>query len=167
MTGERIKETLSMADVAARYGFEPNRAGFAVCPFHEEHTPSMKVYDEPGRGFHCFGCNKGGSVIDFVMRLFNLNFNDAVHKMSADFGIAEDIKEDVSKLRHNNFLAKQQENKIIKGKILDLCIAHCSLHDTIKRAEPWSDEWCKALHKIDYVDHQIEVLECKTRRKQH
>ena len=164
MTGETIKETLSMADVAARYGFEPNRAGFAVCPFHDEHTPSMKVYEQIGKGWHCFGCNKGGSVIDFVMRLFNLNFNDAVRKMSADFGIAEEHNEDINKLRHNQREAKRQQIKILTGKLLELCCVHCTLFATIKHAETWSDEWCNALQKIDYVDHQIEVLECKTRQ---
>ena len=44
----------------------------------------MKLYDGQG-GFHCFGCGASGSVIDFVMRLFDLNFRQAVLRLNADF----------------------------------------------------------------------------------
>ena len=55
------------------------------CPFHTgDHTASLKLYDGEG-GFHCFGCGAHGSVIDFVMRLFDLNFRQAVLRINADF----------------------------------------------------------------------------------
>lgn len=84
-TADIIKRTLSMCDVAVMYGFTPDRAGFAKCPFHDEKTASLKIYKEPGRGFHCFGCNTGGTVIDFVMLLFNIPFQAAVVRLNADF----------------------------------------------------------------------------------
>ena len=71
-TAEIIKQSLSMQEVAEKYGFYPNRAGFIQCPFHTgDHTASLKVYPEKGGGFYCFGCKAHGSVIDFVMRLFD------------------------------------------------------------------------------------------------
>lgn len=73
-----------MDQVARYYGFTPNRAGYICCPFHREKTPSMKIYPGAG-GFHCFGCGAGGSVIDFVMRLFNLSYSQAVVRLSSDF----------------------------------------------------------------------------------
>jgi len=82
---DEIKRRLSMDEVVRRYGFEPNRAGNILCPFHHEKTPSLKVYAEPGRGWHCFGCDKGGSVIDFVMHLFNIPFSAALVRLNADF----------------------------------------------------------------------------------
>ena len=42
------------------------------------------MYDGQG-GFHCFACGAHGSVIDFVMRLFDLNFRQAVLRLNADF----------------------------------------------------------------------------------
>mgnify|MGYP001629734811 CR=1 FL=1 len=81
------RERLSMAEVAARYGYPPNRAGFIRCPFHGERTASLKVYAEPGRGWHCFGCHAGGSVIDWVMRLYGLTFPQALARLDADFGL--------------------------------------------------------------------------------
>lgn len=84
---EAVKAALTMDQVARRYGFEPSRAGFIKCPFHQgDRTASLKLY--PGeRGFHCFGCNRGGSVIDFVMELYGISFAQAVVRLNADLGL--------------------------------------------------------------------------------
>ena len=80
-----IKRLLTARQVAEFYGFQVNRSGFMKCPWHSgDHTASLKLYDGEG-GWHCFGCNAGGSVIDFVMRLFDLNFRQAVLRINADF----------------------------------------------------------------------------------
>lgn len=75
-----------MDQVARRYGFEPNRAGYICCPFHKEKTASLKLYPGQG-GFHCFGCSRGGSAVDFVMELFGISFRQAVVRLDADFGL--------------------------------------------------------------------------------
>ena len=82
---EEIKARLTMQEVVEYYGFQVGRSGFIKCPFHQgDNTASLKVYPGSG-GWHCFGCNAGGTVIDFVMRLFNLNFKQAVLRLNADF----------------------------------------------------------------------------------
>lgn len=76
-----------MDEVARRYGFEPDRAGFLKCPFHEgDHTASLKIYPG-GRGWHCFGCHAGGSVVDFVMQLYDISFRQALIRINMDFGL--------------------------------------------------------------------------------
>lgn len=61
------------------YGFEKlkfKRNGFtALCPFHTENTPSFSV---KGNRYKCFGCEKSGDTIQFVMDLYKMNFVDAV-----------------------------------------------------------------------------------------
>ena len=80
-----IKRSLTAREVAEHYGFQVNRAGFMKCPFHGgDHTASLKLYGGQG-GFHCFGCGANGSDIDFVMRLYDLNFRQAVLRLNADF----------------------------------------------------------------------------------
>ena len=87
-TAEIIKQSLSMQEVAEKYGFYPNRAGFVQCPFHTgDHTASLKVYTEKGGGFYCFGCKAHGSVIDFVMRIFDCSFQTALERLNSDFGL--------------------------------------------------------------------------------
>ena len=82
-----VKGALSVRQVAEYYGFDPDRAGYIRCPFHQEKTASLMLYSEPGRGWHCFGCGKGGSVIDFVMELFGISFRQAVLRLNGDFAL--------------------------------------------------------------------------------
>lgn len=80
-----IKSLLTAEEVCRFYGIEMVN-GKARCPFHHDRSPSMYVY--PGnKGWYCFGCNKGGSVIDLVMGLYNLSFKDAMCKLNDDFHI--------------------------------------------------------------------------------
>lgn len=58
----------------------------AICPFHQEKTPSMSL--DPARGlFHCFGCGKGGDVFAFVMESQALDFSEAVEELAKQTGI--------------------------------------------------------------------------------
>src|ERR1700690_1873506 len=57
-----------------------------LCPFHGEKTPSFMV--NPDRqAFHCFGCGKGGSVIDFVMEYEHLEFREALEELAEQAGV--------------------------------------------------------------------------------
>jgi hypothetical protein len=46
------------------------RSGKACCPFHDDRTPSLHVYEEPLRGWYCFGCGRGGSIYDLAALLW-------------------------------------------------------------------------------------------------
>lgn len=74
-----------MRQVAHAYGFNvSSKTNKMICPFHNDAHASMQVYPGDG-GYHCFSCGVGGDVIDFVMRLFGLDFKDACKKMDQDF----------------------------------------------------------------------------------
>ena len=65
--------------------FPLKRAGTtfkALCPFHQEKTPSFTVNPQR-QTFHCFGCGEGGSVFRFVMDYEHLDFPAAVKKLAA------------------------------------------------------------------------------------
>ncbi|KGN37316.1 CHC2 zinc finger domain-containing protein [Knoellia subterranea] len=73
-------------DVVAASGVELRRTGISLmgcCPLHEDHTASLSVGGIPDR-FHCFGCGASGDVIEFVARLRNLTFRDAVAYLDND-----------------------------------------------------------------------------------
>lgn len=79
-----IKQAVTMRDVVEHYGFYPNRGGYIACPFHNEKTASLKVYPDTG-GWHCFGCGRGGSTIDFVSELEGISFHAACQRMDEIF----------------------------------------------------------------------------------
>lgn len=49
----------------------------ALCPFHNEKTPSFYLFTDSNR-YYCFGCNEGGNVINLTMALFGIDFINAV-----------------------------------------------------------------------------------------
>lgn len=59
------------------------------CPFHDDSTPSFIVYPD-GKGFHCFGCDANGDVIDFIQRQEGVDFQEAKRRVSEMTGIAVD-----------------------------------------------------------------------------
>lgn len=88
-SAEKVKELVSIEDAAFRYGLEPNRKSYISCPFHEEDTPSLKLYPETNT-FYCFGCGAGGDVITLARRLFGLDYGQAVVRLASDFGVVLD-----------------------------------------------------------------------------
>lgn len=57
-----------------------------LCPFHGDKDPSFYVSPQKGI-FHCFGCAVGGSVFNFVMKMENISFVDAVRMLAQRYGI--------------------------------------------------------------------------------
>ena len=56
-----------------------------LCPFHDEKSPSFHV--TPSRGyFHCFGCQVGGDVIAFVMKIDHLTFTETIERLAERIG---------------------------------------------------------------------------------
>ncbi len=75
VVGEHV--TLRTAGVGSMKG---------LCPFHDEKTPSFHIRPHLGH-WHCFGCNQGGDVIDFVQRINHLSFVEAVEMLAGRYGV--------------------------------------------------------------------------------
>ena len=83
-----IKDTVDMETVLGLYGYQAKH-GKMVCPFHADQNASLQIYRNNGRhsGWHCFGCGKGGSVIDFVMEHEGCDFIMAVKAIDNALGL--------------------------------------------------------------------------------
>ena len=93
---DEIRDRVPASELLPFYGMNVDRAGFCTCPFHQgDKNGSLKVY--PGdRGWHCFGCGAGSSVVDFVMQYFGLSFLDAQKKINDDFRLGLSFGERLS-----------------------------------------------------------------------
>lgn len=78
-----------IVDVVSSYVHLTKKSGsnmFGLCPFHSEKTPSFSVSPDK-QIYHCFGCGKGGGVINFIMEIENLSFPEAVEFLAKRAGM--------------------------------------------------------------------------------
>jgi DNA primase len=84
-----VREKARIDDVISSYVTLRNAGGGSMkglCPFHDEKSPSFHV--TPARGFyHCFGCQAGGDVINFIMEIDGLSFTEAVERLADKVGV--------------------------------------------------------------------------------
>jgi DNA primase len=85
---DRVRSATNLIDLvgAVTTVKRQGRSHVAVCPFHQEKTPSLHL--DIARGlYHCFGCGKGGDVFRFVEETQGLDFNEAVELLARQAGI--------------------------------------------------------------------------------
>ena len=175
---EIIKARVSIMAACDKYEIDVNYAGFARCPFHIEKTGSFRIY--PDGSYHCFGCGKhGGSVIDFVMDLFDLSFQEACEKINSDFKLnimpgqkrtrserITDAKADWMRRKEAERI-KAEHQKLLQ--VWDTAIRYLKaleiLYECSRPADPyeeWSDAFvyaCKELPEArDRADNALEAL---------
>lgn len=91
-----IRESVDIVDIISSYLplTAKGKSFFGVCPFHDDHSPSMSVSKEK-QIYRCFSCGAGGNVFKFVMDYENINFLEAVKLLADKAGIS--ISLDVGK----------------------------------------------------------------------
>lgn len=107
---DQIKERLGVAEIIGEY-LKLEKAGSnykALCPFHNEKTPSFMVNAE--RNFwYCFGCQKGGDIFTFIQEMEGLEFREALKRLAERAGV---------KLPH--YQAEDKAMKSRKEKVLEM-----------------------------------------------
>ena len=157
-----VKESITVKQAAALYGLPTTTTWMVRCPFHEDHTPSMKLNDTY---YYCFGCGATGDVIDLTARLFDLSSLQAARKLAQDFGLGPDKSPSGASALPKPPIASsnaQQED-----------IAHCLrvLYDYRNLLTRWrtefaphspdealDDRFVEALHMLDVVDDLMDRL---------
>jgi len=111
---EEIKKRLDIVEFIGQY-LQLKKAGInysALCPFHKEKTPSFMVSPER-QSFKCFGCNEGGDVITFLMKMEGLTFPEALKVLGERVGVNVELKPKEEMQR-----AKTKRDQIFKINLL-------------------------------------------------
>jgi DNA primase len=111
-TIEQVTAALNIVDVIGSY-FPLRRAGTefrALCPFHQEKTPSFYVNPDK-QTFYCFGCQRGGSIIQFVQEYEHVDFPEAVRRLATRSGIA---------IQQEELSAEEEEKQTLRKRLLRL-----------------------------------------------
>jgi DNA primase len=87
-TIQEVNDRMDAIAVVSDYVPLEKRGGrwWGLCPFHQEKTGSFTVNPDL-KTYHCFGCHKGGSVINFVMEMDKLSFPEVVEFLAKRFGV--------------------------------------------------------------------------------
>lgn len=98
-----IQRKVNIVDVIQNY-LSVEKKGknyFAICPFHDDHNPSLSISPEK-QIYTCFVCGASGNVFNFVMNYENISFTSAVIKVANLVGINLDIKQDKKEIVKSN-----------------------------------------------------------------
>jgi len=170
-----VKETLHITDVLTFYGVEIKRGNKALCPLHNEKSPSFTVYPQ-SNSWHCFGCGVGGSVIDFVMAYCGLDALEAAKKLDMDYnlGLFENkpsqeeqrrLYEQQAQRNADKGLGKAFEDYINKAYNL-LCDYFHLLQDwktiyapkTAEELDTVDPRFVEACHQLNYIEYLLDCL---------
>jgi len=99
---------VNIADIVGEHVSLVNKGGrlWACCPFHNEKTPSFTLNTDR-QFYHCFGCGKGGNVINFVMEIEKLNYVEACQYLADKAGMPMPQKE--SHTQYQDFRAQREK----------------------------------------------------------
>ncbi len=149
-----------MPDVARFYGLQINRSGMACCPFHNEKTPSLKVYDDH---FYCFGCGATGDCTGFAAKLFGISQFEAAKKISHDFGLRLFEREFAANVQIKPDPEREYHMWLIKAgqavsEYLTKLYKWRRQYKPHNMSEQTNPLFAESLTKTDYVEYLSEVL---------
>ena len=145
---EDVKQQLNIRQVVEFYGFNVNRAGQFICPFHNDHKPSASIKKDY---FNCFVCGAGGDLITFTAKLHGLSNINACKKLVSDFklNISTEPQTQVDKLKADRERAKRQA-ELKRQKEIENLIQHTGLVLASYHCYLWQG---KQLYPYEHIRH--------------
>ena len=137
-----VKESVTMQQAAELCGLDV-RQGVCPCPFHNEKTPSMKLYPDH---YYCFGCHAHGDVIDLTAKMRNLSEMDAARLLADAFHVPVPVEVPKRKARE-----PCKPHQVNAGVLLER-MADIIRRSEIQRREAWLN------HALDVLIHYARLL---------
>ena len=161
---ELIRQNITARQVAEMYGLRIDRMGHALCPWHDDHRPSMRFY--PDGKCWCFACNNGGDAVDLTSQMFGLAPDAAIEKLKTDFRL--DLPTEQRKKR---FDPRQKAIKAVKQAERERVKAWEAVRDFVGKTEsPECQELMRLANDADawlrFKEFELKQLEDGYRPKQ-
>ena len=163
---EDVKQRLNIRQVVEFYGFNVNRAGQFICPFHNDHKPSASIKKDY---FNCFVCGAGGDLITFTAKLHGLSNINACKKLVNDFGLniatapqtqADKLKADRERAKRQAELKRQKEiENLIQHTGLVLASYHCYLWQGLQLYPYGHIRHIRALQELTQAQYYLECYD--------
>src|SRR6266508_2235796 len=121
-----IRRRASIVEIVSDYVThkKAGRNHMGLCPFHAEKTPSFTVREEKGI-YHCFGCQTGGSVFQFLMQYDQLTFPESVERVAKRYGITVERSQGTGAARESGDRENLYRiNERVAGNYQKLLFAH-------------------------------------------
>ena len=170
---ELIKQSVTMPQILAQYGYDTPRGHRIPCPIHHGEKRNFSYRNDD---FKCYVCGAHGDVISFVMQLNGIPFLDAIKQIDRDCHLGLNIgnqisDEDAERQRRTSDerIAARRAKKAEKDRLgreyhaaLDEWIR---LEQTIRNEAPrtpfdeFTEEYCSALKRIDAASYAVDEAE--------
>lgn len=154
---EQVKQHLTTRAVAEHYGLAVNHNGMARCPFHDDHTPSMKINER----FHCFACGADGDVIDYTGKLFGLSPYDTARKLASDFGLSTEPQPNTA-MKHAEPPITERFCIRVLWRYLRLLRIWRIKYEPLSPDDPIDDRFVESLKMTDIVLDLLGDLQYRT-----
>ncbi|SDB45679.1 CHC2 zinc finger domain-containing protein [Butyrivibrio sp. INlla16] len=158
-----VKANVTARQVAEHAGIRINRNGMAICPFHDDHNPSLKIDDR----YYCFGCGAKGDAVDFEANYYGLGLKDAALKIAEDFGISVD-----DGCSHGCSFTHMQPKESSEHRFIRLrneCINQLKAYSVYLHElkdilapryifEDFSDEYVETIKTEEYINYLLDLM---------
>ena len=153
----KVKEAVSMQQVAEYYGLQLNRKGLCQCPFHQDKNPSLKIYPD-GKGFYCFTCGTGGDQIKFAALYSDMSNYEAAKTLAAAFHIS--LSEPVTyREKREAELACRRRAAVAAFKKRAMMYVKMYWTPSCEAIHERNEHFTEALQNITYIEYLLQNLE--------
>lgn len=164
---ELVKSQVNMRMLAEHFGIRVNRKGMALCPFHSDKNPSMKIHKGylSDDGYYCWACGSGGTIFNFVMKYCNVGFEESVKYIAGVFGIQIADKMDFT-ADEKAQITHQKQIRELDRELKEKCLRSLSLlsdkirfYEKVRQsAEPFGGVFCWISNRLPTLQGQWDTL---------
>lgn len=156
-----VKDRVTMAAVLQHFGLKTDRRGNILCPFHADHKPSCKIYEN---SFYCWACGAGGDVINFTARYLNIPNKGAAEYLAGTFGIITDapetLRQQAERQKREQEHRKQKEWEAWKAYAFKVLTTYQALLWAGRRSNDTDNLWWVKCHQKDcIIEYYLDCLE--------